>query len=365
MNKYLFWTIVVVGLASAAVASSMRVARADDFQWEQNDESITLYDGDKVVFTYLYAFVDHAPAVPENEARRFAGCYIHPLNGLDGETLTEDAPKDHYHHHGVFWTWPGVFVHEPDGKTRQYDLWTSNTKIRQRFVKFHKIDLERDGARLVVENGWYVDGEATTPDAKLDPTKTGEAIAENEKFYGEKIMEELVDITVRPMEKIDGKRTRAIDLTVTLTPTNKPVSLQGAEHKSYGGLTIRFRPTGAIRTDRFITTDEGVAKDDMPEKRLRWADYTSRFGAIDAATGNADALSGAAIFLAPSFPDFPPTWLTRYYGPLCLGYPGVDAQRFAPGEKIVMPTRIWIHDGLVAPEKLKDVYETWSKSLTK
>ena len=113
--------------------------------------------------------------------------------------------------------------------------------------------------------------------------------------------------------------------------------MQGAEHKSYGGLTIRFRPTGAIRTDRFITTDEGVAKDDMPEKRLRWADYTSRFGAIDAATGNADALSGAAIFLAPSFPDFPPTWLTRYYGPLCLGYPGVDAQRFAPGEKIVMP----------------------------
>ena len=29
--------------------------------------------------------------------------YIHPLYGLDGEVLTEDFPRDHPHHRGVFW----------------------------------------------------------------------------------------------------------------------------------------------------------------------------------------------------------------------------------------------------------------------
>ena len=358
MKNTLCGILIAIFVGAAMLAHARASLGQDGFRWDKNDESVTLYDGDKLVFTYWYAFVDHAPSVPENEARRYAGCYIHPLYGLDGETLTEDAPKDHYHHHGVFWTWPGVYVHDENGKTRRYDLWTSNTKIRQRFVKFHNVTVDKGGARLIVENGWYVEGNATTPDNVLDSSKRGEDIAENEKFYGDKIIEEVVDITVRPIEIVDGTRSRAIDLTVTLTPTNKPVSLQGAEHKSYGGLTIRFRPKGEIGVDRFITTDEGVAKEDMPEKRLRWADYTSRFGAQD------DALSGAAIFLTASFPDFPPTWLTRYYGPLCLGYPGVDAQRYEPGEKIVMPTRIWIHDGLVEPERLKKVYESWAGSLS-
>ncbi len=356
---------VVLSLLICALFTLNNLAQSDEassgFSWQEDEQSVALYDGSHLVLKFNYAFLDHKDLnVPEKEPRRFAGDYIYPLYGVLGENLLDDAPKDHYHHHGVFWTWPGVFVHQEDGTTKQFDLWTSNTAIRQRFLKMDFMDVQDGNAILSIENGWFIGANSTTPDEDLNPSKKGFSIAENAAFYGERIMDEKVTLTVHPVEVVENIKSRAIDFRLELTPTTKDVSLQGAEKKSYGGLTIRFRPRGKIGVDEFITTDEGVAKDDMPEKPLRWADYTSRFDGLDALTGKSDAFSGAAIFLAPDFPDYPPTWLTRYYGPLCVGFPGVVAQRFEAGKTVVMKARIWIHEGLVAPELLKKVYEDYA-----
>jgi len=32
--------------------------------------------------------------------------YIHPLHGPSGEVLTDDFPKNHPHHRGLWWSWP-------------------------------------------------------------------------------------------------------------------------------------------------------------------------------------------------------------------------------------------------------------------
>ncbi len=347
------------------------------FEWTLADGLLTLRDGEKIVFSYRYSFLEHEN-VPKTDSRRGAGCYLYPLNGVDGENLTDLAPKDHYHHRGVFWTWPAVGVWEADGTKREYDLWTTNAPIRQRFVRF----LDRsivdgagngenggDFAEFAVENGWFVGPNATKTDAELDPTakdgqngeRVGERIAENAPLYGEKVVTEIVRVKTGPLETFEGVRCRSVDVEIVLIPNEKPISLRGAEGKSYGGLTIRFRPVGKNGEDRFILTDEGLAKGDMPEKPLRWADFTSRFGAVDKETGEKNALSGAAIFLSPNFPDFPPTWLTRYYGPLCVGWPGVVEQKFEPGERIEMRARIWLHEGLVAKETLQKAFECWAE----
>ncbi len=346
-------TFLAICVAFHVFAGGAKAENASNFSWKLDDQTLTLFDSDQKVLTYNFAFMDHAN-VPANEPRKFAGSYIYPLFGLDGENLTDDAPKDHYHHHGVFWTWPGVYLYEKDGTVKQYDLWTSNTQIRQRFIRFKETSCEGNVATFTVENGWFVGENATTPDEKLDASKKGVAIGENKALYGRKVMSELVTVVARPVENFEGVESRAVDVEIVLTPVDVPVGLQGAEHKSYGGLTIRFNAKGKIGVDKFITTDEGVAKDDMPEKNLRWADYASRFGAPN------DELSGAAIFLAPSFPDFPPTWLTRYYGPLCTGFPGVETQKFEPNKPIVMRARIWIHKGLVPLETLQKAYERWA-----
>ena len=175
-------------------------------------------------------------------------------------------------------------------------------------------------AVLTVENGWFVDGK--------------------------KVMAEVVRVRVHRATE----DSRSIDFDFTWTPTDKPVTLQGAGGKSYGGLTMRFAPRS--RQDTVITVPSGRTQADLPETRLKWADFTSKFG-------DATAPSGAAVFVPADHPDYPPTWLTRHYGPLCVGWPGVSAKTFQPGEPIQLTYRIWIHKTAVDVKTLKRAYEAY------
>jgi hypothetical protein len=74
--------------------------------------------------------------------------YIHPLYGLDGQVLTEDFPRDHLHHRGVFWAW--------------HQLWLSDMKIGDPWA--------------TVDSFWDVyDAKILTPDSKsraLQPSRS-------------------------------------------------------------------------------------------------------------------------------------------------------------------------------------------------
>ena len=98
----------------------------------------------------------------------------------------------------------------------------------------------------------------------------------------------------------------------------------------------------------------GPTKEDLPDTQLAWADFTSKFA-------GAKARSGAAIFVHPSHPDYPPTWLTRYYGALCVGWPGVKPKTFEPGKPIRLSYRLWIHKGPADVEQLKRAYAEYGE----
>jgi hypothetical protein len=324
------------------------VFAAEPFRFEEKEnKQLVLTEGHLPILTYRFDAVEH-DFVPQKELRRVAGCYVHPLHGLHGEVLTDNAPPDHYHHHGVFWTWPHVGVHESDGKVKQYDLWTSNTPLKQHFVRWIGRKTTGNTAVFEVENGWFV----------------------GKPEDGNKIMSEQVKIVVHRVQThretgADELRSRAIDFEFLWKPVDKPVSLRGSEGKSYGGFSIRFKPfipenerknknALAKRNEaNLITVPGGVAEKDLPETPLVWADYTSKFD-------GRETQSGAAIFVPKTHPDFPPTWLTRYYGPLCVGWPGVKDRLFQPGEEIRLCYRIWIHAGSVTVPQLAKVYETYN-----
>ena len=141
---------------------------------------------------------------------------------------------------------------------------------------------------------------------------------------------------------------RAIDLDFTWIPVDRPITLRGAEGKSYGGLTVRF----AVKNekDSTITVPAGTSSKDLPDTPLPWADLTARFA-------GAKHPSGAAIFIPRDHPDYPPTWLTRHYGALCVGWPGVNGKTFEPGKPIHLHYRIWIHAATVDLAALKAAYE--------
>src|SRR5262249_2512909 len=121
----------------------------------------------------------------------------------------------------------------------------------------------------------------------------------------------------------------------------KPVTLSGAEEKSYGGLTLRFAP----RTGTVITTPLGNKADDLAMTPLAWADLSAQFA-------GAPQPSGAAIFVSPDHPRDPPTWLTRHYGALCVGWPGVSPATLSAGEPVHCRYRVWVHRGMGAAGSL-------------
>ena len=313
--RYLFLLSIFWGVFTISAVSQ----EESRFRFEKiSEQSIRLSDGAEPVWVYNFGSMTRDD-LPETEKRRTRSCYIHPLYGLRGEVLTDDFPADHYHHHGVFWTWPHVGIHQPGGQVDHYSLWEDIGDLRQKFVQWKERTTDGTSATLSVENGWFV----------------GE----------EKVMIENVTIRTFAINDEFNQKTRVIDLEFLWIPTDKPVTLRGAEEKSYGGLTIRFRP----QTNTTITVPEGIAEGDLPETPLPWADFTSRFGTDE-------HRSGAAIFIPPTHPDFPPTWLTRYYGPLCVGWPGVKERTFQPKEEIRLSYRLWVHESEVDLEQIRKAY---------
>lgn len=284
------------------------------FMFTVDATRLTLWENDRPIFVYNYAPVT-ASWVPQKDSRRTRACYIHPVFGLDGELLTDDFPRDHYHHHGIFWTWPHIQIDDVE-----YDLW-ADRGIRQRFRGWLGLWTGPVAARFAVENGWYVDDRC--------------------------VMIERVWVTVWPSRE-EG---RFVDFELYFQPQDRPVTLWGAPGKSYGGMTMRFR----VREGRpvKITVPAGLTTEDLLETRLRWADLTSQFG-------DGDAESGATLFVSPDHPDFPPTWLTRHYGPLCVGWPGVEPRTLEPGQTVRLPYRVWIHRGWHPAEEI----DKWAAGLT-
>lgn len=302
--------VLTVLLTHLGVAVALAGGAGAPFRYtEVGNHALKLWEGDQPVFVYNHGLVSRE-GLPADRTR---STYLHPLYGLEGEVLTDDFPADHTHHRGLFWAWPHVRV-----GGQSLDLWMLRG-VRQQFERWLARDTDVEGsARLGVENAWYVGDR--------------------------QIMREQAWFRVHRA----GPESRAMDVEFVWVPVGEPVTLAGAEGKSYGGLTLRYAP----RTETVITTPLGQGSEDLAMTRLAWADLSARFA------GSRD-FSGAAVFIAPNHPDFPPMWLTRHYGCLCVGWPGVEPQTFAPDQPIRAGYRVLIHRGKGDVARLTQAYEQY------
>ena len=285
-----------------------------DFQFKAvNDASLALWDADKPVLVYNHGMVT-VESVPKKDNRRTRSSYIHPLWGLQGEVLTDDAPKDHYHHRGVFWAWPHVSI---DGQ--EYDLWMYKN-IQQKFVRCIDREAGPVTATIGVENGWFVGDR--------------------------KVMIERVCCSYHAA----GHRWTSSSPSFRSIGRSRSVVPRA---RATAGSTCVLARRGTV-----ITVPTGPAKQDLPDTPLAWADLTSKLK-----DPNAKLPSGAAVFVDPGHPDFPPTWLTRHYGILCVGWPGVKGKTFEPGVPIRLAYRIWIHNKTLDTATLQQAYDAYSQGL--
>ena len=84
--------------------------------------------------------------LPDGQAAR--SNYFHPLYDLDGNVLTEDFPKDHIHHRGIFWAWHQVRI---NGKSVQ-DQWMNSDSFWQ--VRDARTDSDSRSASLELRVAW-------------------------------------------------------------------------------------------------------------------------------------------------------------------------------------------------------------------
>jgi Methane oxygenase PmoA len=262
---------------------------------------LTVRDGNVNVLSYCYG--DQLAAGVDPKYTR--SCYIHPLYSLDGKPMTDDFPKDHYHHRGVFWTWPVV-----KARGVQSETWMpAKVPLRQIFVKWVKRIAGKDAAVLGLENKWILNGR-------------------------DEIAREQVEIHVLP--KSGG-----------------PLTLQGQQtaKKGYGGFCVRFAP---LPNGSIVTTDSTTTTGDIVNERHKWIDLST-------------TESGVAIFVPSDHPGFPTPWLVRnsYAGFLNASWPGLPEIVLQPGKPVTLKYRMYVHRGDAEAGQVAQAYQRFPEGAMK
>jgi type 1 glutamine amidotransferase len=261
-----------------------------------NSQSLELTDHGAPVFSFNYGTMLKEGA-PADRARC---CYLYPVYAPNGAIVTDDFPKDHYHHRGISWMWPVIIV---DNQT--YDLWTIKG-ILDRFEKWERKKAAKDYADLAYQGGWYVGDR--------------------------KVVQENVEIVAHALR--EGRRD--LDVTVTLRSFGGANVEIGGTHehdKGYGGaLEIRFAP----RTDTHINSAAQPDAPDSDRVPAAWAELTGNFGGKVATT---------RVTEDPANPGFPNGWCLRHYGFVGVEYPGLGLRRLDGTVPLTMKFRVSLSAG--------------------
>jgi hypothetical protein len=255
--------------------------------------AVELTENGRPVFTYNYGMT-LKEGVPADRRRC---CYLHPVYTPAGVAVTDDFPKDHYHHRGIAWMWPEI-----KAGGRQVDGWMLKG-IDDRFVRWVARESKPGSARLAVENGWFS--------------------AERQ------VLKETAEMVVYPAKQ----GARAIELTLTFEALGEPVEISGTHdlNKGYGGLAFRFAP----RENTVIRTEAGEQFKDTDMVPHPWAELEATYQGRRAA---------ARVIIDKRNPGFPNGWCLRPYGFLGVNYPGLTPVTLVPGRPLVLRYRVELSD---------------------
>ena len=295
MLPALLCLLVFVGCGAAPERQS--ASQPLEIAWEDGGYRV-LDAGDAVLFYRLE---------PKSLDGRYARSnYIHPLYGLDGEILTEDFPKDHRHHRGVYWTWHQVLI----GSVRAGDPW-----LAQRFAwQLQEAWIPTHGNGLRVKHRWV------SPDYQ-----------EGRKA----ILEEDAEVLVHGVK--NGHRK--IDFDIRLAPLRDEVRLGGSEDdKGYGGFSVRVKMLEGLR---FTAAAGPLEPQRTAVEAGDWVDFSADFG-------GQGSWSGVAVLVHPASTGYPQSWILRSPATPSMQnavWPGPDAVPLERGREVRLRYRLIVHRG--------------------
>lgn len=284
------------------------------------DQATQFVDGDRVILQY-----NHGPKdITGRDGPDAVTGYIHPILGVDGETLSQNEPADHLHHRGNFWAWPRLRI---DGKPVAGDWWSRDG------IRYRLQHVRRRAAGPVLAT--------ITSDGVWAPLDAG---ADAEPYVRE-------CVTIRVFERTGDAHAYDVDIDLYAMRDKLEMAGRDTAHKGYGGFTFRVpRPANAT-----ITADGMWIPGDGNMYRTRWADYSGLFGGADAPP------SGVAILTHPSHPGNPPGWCLRPYGILNPSYPGLDYVPLHRDMPLRLRYRVVLHRGTAKDARIADEYRLYAE----
>lgn len=296
----------------------LSVSAQAGFSFTEEDGKLSLHEDGDPVFVYNVEMLNPPADVDQERYRRMG--YLHPVYNVDGQVVTEDFPKDHYHHRGVFWGWPHT---ASDG--RDLNVWEMDSG-KQYFDRWISRETSRKEASFSVQNHW----------AFVDAPEVA-------------VVEETVTITAHKAEK----KSRSIDFQLRFTNVSgKPFTFLGATNKGYGG--FNFRPIKDNKPFHLYTALGPLAEDSL-NIASPWADIS-----WDAKDDQKAA--GVAIFQHPSNPDYPHFgWILRHYGFNGAAWPHLDEYTLPAGESLELQYRLVVHTGDAEDAKVEKLFKKFEK----
>lgn len=244
--------------------------------------------------------------------------YIHPLYNVDGVELTEDFPKDHLHHRGIFWTWHQVII----GDKKIGDAWECKDFIWD-VTSINKEQSSEDEITLNVHTLWK---------SPLWLDHTG-----NQKAF----LKEKAKITVHAKKK----NYRVIDFEISLLALEPNLKIGGSDDKKgYGGFSVRMKMPGDIL---FTSVDGEVTPTVGPVSAGAWMDVS---GSLAADGGEA----GIVMMCHSDNPMFPEPWILRKKGSMQNpAYPGRTPVLISDKKATVLKYRLVVYKGKLVKKKIE------------
>lgn len=290
---------------------------AQPFSVEKNDDGAwVMENGEKVLF-YQAKTKSLNGSFPRAN-------YVHPLFTPGGFEITEDFPKDHLHHRGIFWTWHQVFI----GDKRIGDGWECR-------------DFMWDVERLIEENS----NENSFSLAAYVLWKS--PLWKDESGKMKPFMKEKIIITVHSNQS----NYRLIDFDITLLAIEDNLKIGGSEdRKGYGGFSVRMKMPKDIQ----FVSDGGEVQPKVTQIDAgSWMDIS---GSMLPGGGKA----GILILCHPENPMYPERWILRKSGSMQNPvFPGNELYEISTKKNTRLRYRLVVYDNLLNDQLISQLVEEY------
>ena len=285
--------------------------------WDLKGKALLFRRREKSVIRYNYATVK----APEGVSDAFdRSGYIHPVWTPSGRIVSNDFPRKHLHHHGVWFPWTNTVF-----EGRKVDFWNSGKKLGR--IECVKVDRSFSGPVFAGFRARHRFIDLTSPD--------GPKVALNEVW----------DVRIYA---IDDRFV--FDLTSTQTcATDSPLVLKKYR---YGGLGYRGSAEWEGQDVEFLTS-EGKTRKDGHATRANWCTMSGTVRGAPCAVG---FLCHPSNFRAPQNMRIHPGEPFFNWAPEQLGDFTIE-----PGKPYVSTYRFVVADGELDAEEMNRRWKAYAR----